>query len=491
MTRASAPIPRIEFLKSEDFEFVAQFFIRTAGNLKNKMNQAASIEAEVAVGRQAFYLHRYLEDMVHFGWLAITKEMEKRFEQEYGDAHMLRTLACQAAGAAADAWHGQYQLGENNYILQDGIVYYRTLFGRWHTVDLGEVFLLLPQLGLAIAPDSELYSALEATYQPTRLDHLFRLWKDSKGPGAIVPEVLLLLQGTTTPEAYSRLVQKQLQAILQTPPALSAVVALCPADAEIMIEKILKISWQLIRFVDEIRSKNVFPVYILRDGMMFAEAQAALNWLEGEEKPWGEVMIGRKLLSTASDPEYFWRLIVDVLYQALKKYPDNFTAFSKEYEIQMSRQVEAHPELVALFDRLRAYLQSQVTKAGSTEVLIVDTGLQGSVNMLIKYLLDSAPKPSSPSVSGSPPTADIFMFIVGEWFKGVYRGRYASDYYPMMRDIEVLSRSEYVYSYRPGSFERGKLEVEMGSTADQMAANIELICLAVLCQLYCIDKRTA
>lgn len=463
---------RIGYLLSDDFEFVADYYIKAVQKLESQLWGAKDTDAYEKIAKRAFYLWRYVEDMSHFGWPDMTEKLCQRMKKVFGTEDILVQIQKKATKELLKI-DGQRTLGENSYIVKDQKVYLRSLQGKWHIIGEEELFLLLPTRLNEV--ESGLGQELERVYKPTEIDRLFEEWGKMEETAAFDPSIFHFEEGVTTPEEYGKQVSVEIKAILRNPPASSHLEKLCPLDSS-SIENLFKVSYKIACFVQELKKDTVFPLYILRDGMMFAEAHQAMNILQNVHQGFDTVMIGRKLLSTQDEPELYWRLVVDVLYVALRKYPDNFDLFYKEYLLHMRKKEAEFPVLHALFDKLGTYIKEHLKniKAGQT-ILVVDTGLQGSVNMLIKYLIDTR----FPSLAGS----DIRMFVVGDWFKGIYEDKFASDYYPMMKDIEILARSEYIYSYVPGSFDNGKLQVAMGSKENQLLGNVELATLATLCAL--------
>lgn len=462
---------RIGIYLPEDFEFIADYFIRTVQSFKELLQHSQEKATYEKIAKHSFYLWRYMDDMVHFGYPEIFQSLQVRMEEIFGDKDILKKIQAVATKKIL-ASDGQKVIGENSYFVKDGCAHLRSLEGAWHQVRSEEVFLLLPEREGILSDEA---AGLEKEYKPTTMDSLWNAWRSATVAPVFDSSVFYFREGVTTPEEYEKHVCVEIETLLENLPALSALQTLSKKDTT-NLENLFRVSYKIIRFVEEIRKPSIFPLYILRDGMLFAEAHQALNVLEESHQAYGTVMIGRKLLSTEHDPEYYWRLVVDILFAALKKHPGNFDLFYQEYAHLMQEKEETQPDLRSLFDKLAQYIKEhlQGIKPGQT-VLIVDTGLQGSVNMLIKYLIDTR--------IHSVAVTDIRMFVVGEWFKGIYAGKFASDYYPMMKDIEILARSEYIYNYVPGSFDKGRLQVTMGGRNDQVSGNIELAVLTTLCSL--------
>lgn len=461
---------RIGYLLEQDFQRLRDYYRRRISELDTQIQTTDQLALQQAA-QQAFYLQRYVDDMTHFGWPALTQGLEHAFAQECGDRRILASLHDRAVRQLLSSLAGLQTLGENQYVIHAAVPYFRTLRGEWYAVDPAEVFLLLPTLTRPAAP--EIAPVLEGAYRPSRTDRLFARWMSWPDGRADAASLLFFAEGRTTPSDYSRHAVQQIREILRVRPSFPEVERLHREDSH-YLETLFRVAERIVAFVQPLRRQTRTPVYLLRDGLMFSEAHTALDLLQKKSTLHTEAMIGRKLLSAPDESERYWRMVVDALYAAWGERPNDFSAFSQAFMERLRTRERQDPQLAALFRRLSAYLKDCLP-LGATAIVAVDTGLQGSVNMLVKYLLDEHAGVASP--------ADIRMYVVGEWFRGVYRGRFATDYYPMMKDIEILSRSEHLYSYVPGSLEQGRLEVEMGDQAQQLRANIELIVLTIVCTL--------
>lgn len=474
---------RIGYYTKQNLDFVLRFYLKEIHRLRGSQ-QSNNVDKLLNCSKDAFYLQRYVEDMAFFGWPAITKYFQRAFKKRWGSANILKEIQKSAFEKALGPMEGRQRLGENVYIIHERKIYLRSLKGKWFIIQPRQVFLLLPSLAQPVK-NKQLISVLEKQFQPTPLDELFQLWTHKPWSKKVDVSLLYLRKGITTPEEYFGHVEKQIQNINKHPVTFSALKTFCHQDDE-YFEKLIKVSYYLIQFVHRLRQKNVCLIHILRDGMMFAEAQYALDILTKSQTANGQLMIGRKLLSTKTKKEYYWQMLVDALYVAQRKSSNHFSSFYKEYKKDLHYREQKNPELVALFERLAQYIQKPIKEnlRCHRRFMIVDTGLQGSVNMLIKYIIDEYVATQLQKKI----TSDIYMFIVGAWLKKIYKGKFFSHYYPMMKDIEVFMRSDQLYHYAPGSFEKGKLEVKMGTRKNQLLANIELIVLVQTCLLMYQNK---
>ncbi|MDO8489997.1 MAG: hypothetical protein Q7S47_01100 [bacterium] len=462
---------RIAYLLPEAFDYVQRFYFSRIHILKKALECPLSTKRSLALSKLAFNLQRYLDDMTHFGYAPISQRLQSSFKQTFGDKNILQRVHKTLLRNALESMNGQYLIGENSFTINRGTPYYRTLSGFWYRIPLDQVHLLLPPCtDLVGRGDAQ---SLERDYKPILLDALFKDFCEVKGSSSLKP-YLFSTKRNTTPDEYYTHVVKQIQHIISSPVSFSALTSNIDRAA---LETIFKVSSRVIPFVQALRNKKTYPLYLLRDGMMFSDAHTAINILKKENIPFNQLLIGRKLLSTSDGKEQYWNACVDVLYSALKQHPAHFESFYKSYARLMDKKCASTPELMHIFSELSSYIKYHIPARTTAhkKIVIVDTGLQGSVNMTVKYIIDHLSE-----IKKKGRRSDIAMFVVGEWFKGIYRGKFASDYYPMMKDIEVFSRSEHIYSYIPNSLRNGKLSVTMGSTAQQYSANQELIILVML-----------
>ena len=467
--------PRIAYLQKKGFDFIAEHYVTETRLLQDRLQEAVTAPGLLEISKRAFYLQAYLDDTIFFGYQEIFDEIGLIFAEKFGSADVLNDIQRESYTRALSQLSGQIHIGENDYVLEDGKTYYRTLRGGWYEIAADQVLYLLPKL--TTPADPALVPKLESAYHQTTLDHLFQTWQE-KRYSTDAESYFLIEEGTTTPEVYFDKAVRQVEALIKQPVDIETLDKL-HSESEHYLENLCKVSYRLIQFIQPIRKPGVHALHLLRDGMMFAEAQKALDILTGTNSSSGQIMIGRKLLSSPNGKEQdYWFLAVDAIYEAIAEHSTDFPKFYDEYVVRL-REIELKDEdLHNLLKNLAEYIRPHIQTAldNGEHIIVVDTGLQGSVNLLTKYIIDSYILPDLQTAAAT----DIYMFVVGDWFKGLYAGKYASDYYPMMKDIEVFARSEHVYNYKRGSFEAGKLEVEMGSAYHQLLGNIELIVLVTM-----------
>ncbi|MFA6963257.1 MAG: hypothetical protein WC227_00880 [Patescibacteria group bacterium] len=459
-------IKRVGSFKLKDFELVKNHYLARASELNRLINGSNKTESLAENSKRAYYLHCFIDDMRDLGYPEIADGLEEALAKRYHDPKILLNIAEAGLSRILSSFEGKIRLGENEYHIRNGKAYYQSVFDKWYELKGVQVFLLTPDLGEEVVPiDAEGEKGINE-YQT-----FLRAWRESGGRDNFD---FSSTDGDTTPENYFESSVNEISKIIETPISSEAILA--KIGSEQKFERIFKVAARLIKFVKEIRDSGVSPVYLLRDGLMFAEAQKALDFASGQDTLSGQLMINRKLLSKEPDDHYYWALASDALYVALPKNGRDFDLFYKNYCQEMARLKIKEPGFKELLSRLGLYVSSQLSHLkGSKKILVVDTGLQGSINMLTKYVIDFHTDLDVP--------VDVEMFVVGDWLKRIYQKRYASDYYPILKDIEIFNRSDHLYNYRSGSFESGKVEVTMGSEAEQLMAHVELIIITMLCKL--------
>lgn len=468
---------RIGCFLSKDFDFILKFYINEIKKLE-AASHSPNFKKLIQTSKKAFYLQSFVEDVTFFGYPQITKRLEQGFLKEFGSKKILKKIQKDTLKRALAKLSGRHLIGENEYTVHKNKVYYRSLAGRWFQVSTSDVFYLLPKLDNMAREQDAKY--LESKYKPNSLDKIYINWQQKKWLNKIDKSLIRIEDGETTPEKYNSDSVKQIKAILKNPVSLGALKNISKKDDE-YLEQLIKVSYKIISFINRKRTHSTHLLHLLRDGIMFAEAQKTIDLLLHKNSPSSQIMISRKVLSSPEKEEYYWSLVVDVLYSALRKCSNSFDKFYEEYVTRMKEQENANPDLRAFFVKLSDYIKQSlnIKNDKTNRILICDTGLQGSINMLTKYLIDNyLYKNGERQVH-----TDIYLFIVGEWFKGVYKRKYFDDYYPMMKDIEIFMRSDQLYHYKQKSFETGKLKVVMGGKNQQVLANVELIVLVQMCVL--------
>jgi hypothetical protein len=468
---------RVDCFLQKDFDFILNFYLGEIEKLK-KTSTTKNLQKLIQVSKHAFYLQSFIEDAGFFGYPQITKNMRNRFLKDYGSKQILKKIQQASLKKALSELSGQCHIGENEYTIYKNNIYYRTLAGEWFKIHPSEIFYLLPKLDNKI--DKKYSEYLEATYQPSNLDLIYASWYQKNWSAKVDPSLIQIKKTNSTPEKYLAISTKQIKNILDNPASLVALKNISGKDYN-YLEQLIKVSYKIINFINTKRNDSVHLLHLLRDGIMFAEAQKTIDFLLHKNSSSSQIMISRKVLSSPDKEEFYWTLIVDVLYASLRKHPHDFNKFYAEYIIQMQKQEKEYPKLQVFFSKLANYINSSmdIDTRKIKSIVICDTGLQGSINMLVKYLLDNYIfKNKKVKIQ-----TDIYLFVVGEWFKGIYKNKYFDDYYPMMKDIEIFMRSDQLYHYKKNSFEQGKLEVEMGGEKQQLLANVELFVLVQMCML--------
>ncbi len=465
---------RIAHLKQIDFDFIATHFRKRIKQFLRDLDVYQDSRHLLEISKRAFYLQHYLYNMSYpdTGYEAISENLEKQFIKDHGTASILKDIQYRAYTKALERISGPIRIGENTFFVLNKITYYRSLKGKWYSVDPQNVFYFIPELGTTAAQN--VIALLEQQYLPTRYDKIFTTWKEKNYPSDI-RYALLYVHGVTTPEEYFSKTVEQIKILIQNPVSPESLSVLFD-QPEHTIEMLCKRSSNIVAFVQQIQEKKVFPLYLLRDCLMFAEVQKTLELLNNTSHTGNQIMINRGLLSRNNNDQYYWTLSVDAIYEVLRNNPRTFSEFYKQYVNSMRQLEKKYPDMQRLLKNISVSIKPHIKDALDTnqKIVVVDTGLQGSITLLTKYLIDTyllnAPSQAS---------TDMYLYVVGDWFKKIFNHRYASDYYPIMQEIESFCRSENLYTYKKKSFETGKLEITMGSYEHQRLSNLELIVLVM------------
>jgi hypothetical protein len=160
---------------------------------------------------------------------------------------------------------------------------------------------------------------------------------------------------------------------------------------------------------------------------------------------------------------------------SLQKNPKDFERFNADFVKSIKDYEDYSPEFSELVQNLTHYLNNHIEEAvRSNKVInVIDLGFQGSINMLVKYVLDRY------CLKDAKLAAKINIYVVAEWFKDVYKDMYASNTFSALTNIEVMARNNSIYNYVPWSLRDGGLLVTYGSKEDQARADIELVVMTM------------
>ena len=109
--------------------------------------------------------------------------------------------------------------------------------------------------------------------------------------------------------------------------------------------------------------------------------------------------------------------------------------------------------------------------------MVFDIGFQGSIALLVKYIIDTQ------IAAEKGISTDVKIEIGAQWSMKLFGERYDGDYFPMLNRVQLLKRSNELYQYKDNSLESAKLTVTMGNYEQQRRAAIELAVLVMVAQI--------
>lgn len=468
------PEERIGFLLKRNYTFIERYIIEgTRGLLKAP--RPGDPDALIEASGRAYNFQSFVNIAVH-GYPEITNALEQCLISTFGSKNVLTRIIEENLIRAFKNISGHCRIRSNNYVICNGEIYYRSFSGPWYRISSAHVFDLLPRLEEEAGPN--IAARLEEAYQMPEPHALYETWKKKPYKADIPPELFEIKSGATTPEEYAAHSMRQISAFLRKPVALAALTGAHRVETH-FIEHVCKITYHVAHVVAELRDKTTHTLYLLRDGLMLAEAHKIVDLLLGEPTASSQILINRKLLSVPGEPERQWQLTVDALFSALRDEPTGFSRFYQSYEKHMRKQEEADPQLRRRLDELATYIEGHVADIiGKKNIHIVDTGFQGSIVMLTKYLIDGRI-----AARGSRRfETDVYLCTTDDWFYPVYAERSWNEC-NLAKELESTNRSAHLYTYKDGSIGSGRMKVIMGPADKQILANIELMVMTTMLSL--------
>lgn len=453
-----------------EFEIQSKYFI---SNLKSLPGLDTATDLQLlSTAQHCNNLIGWVEQMRIMGYTGLPGVVETLLEDEFGNRQQLADLR----RAYTEKWlhgkMGQHKTGENYFTIYADKFYYCTIRHEWYEVESDSVFDVMPVLsGRA---DSQTCALLNTDYKPTRYQKIYNSWQDIGHSGKQLSALFSSKTGQTTPEDVLKDTIRRLQVILKHPPALEEVEQALGRKPD-YLEYLIKISCLVADFAQQRRVSNEHTLYLLRDCAMFHEAQILIDLLEGQQTSHDQIYLGRQSLSSKKREAGHWYACQELLLLSLQKYPNDFASFYADFTQHMKDYEEYSGDFAALVQSLAQYLDNHIDEAKQSNrtVNIIDLGFQGSINMLVKYVLDQY------CLQETKLSAKIHMYVVAEWFKGVYETMYTSKTFSTLTNIEAMSRNNEIYEYVAGSLREGKLMVDYGSEVDQQQADIELTIMAM------------
>ena len=403
--------------------------------------------------------------------------IERVFVDTFGDRHILQ----HHYDASINKWlknkDGQYKLGDNTYSVLNRNLYYRDRFERWFQVEKAEAFDLQPNK--KPVEEEAIVALLNSTYRPTSTDEIIEKWNAQDFHYRLPDEFLKLDSTTTTPEDYFSFSMPQIQSLLENPVSIKELERWY-GDSIINLEDTIKLTSTILNIVEVRRKDEGHTLYLLRDCILFYEAHKALDILSANETSSDQILVGRKFLSNKEGIWGHYIVILEALYEAHKRYPDDFSKFYDEFVRLLDILVSINPAFQKVVTDLSAYISKHIP-ATKHKIVIFDVGFQGTINLLMKYVID---RHINPTIENKIET-EIEIGVGAQWSKSLFKNRFKSDYFPFLNRVQSMARSDNLYHYKFGSFDlaQGTVTVQMEDEDWQRKAAVELVVLVMIAKL--------
>lgn len=463
----------VDWSVTTDFKVFSEYLIK---DIQEMQEQSKNPDDEYLydVCRHAFNILDWMKLIVEdAGFPTFAKAWEELFEKHFGDKHILQNLYDNCFEKWVSEKSGQHKIGENFYNILGGKIYYRNRLGQWFEVDKKTVFDLKPKKKLI--EDNGVNEQLNDEYKETWHDAILRRWDEKKFQGVLPDDFLEFSGKETSPEEYFDFTIVQIRALLKNPVSISELERW--SGGEITdLEDMVKIASFVLDMVRKRRKDDSHTLYLLRDCLMFHEAQKTIDILNGEDTSSDQALVGRKLLSHKPGEWGFYAVILDALYSAHLRYPINFSEFYNEFSRLMDMFVSLNPKFATVISNLADYIKEHI-QTDKNKIIVFDIGFQGSIALLTKYIID---RHIGPSGSNGNVATDIKIGVGAEWSKKLFGHRFESDCFPLLNCVQLMARSDALYHYKAGSLTSGKLRIEMGDEKSQHQAAIELVVLVMV-----------
>lgn len=463
----------INWFATTDFQVFSEYLIKDIQGMQERL-KSPDDEYLYYACQHIFnildWIKLYVEDA---GLSTFGEFVEILFDERFGDKHLLYNMYDVCFEKWVSGKNGQYKIGENFYNIFRGKLYYRNNFGEWYEVERATVFDLKPNKELT--KDKDMIEQLNNEYKETWYDVILRQWEDKQYQGVLPDDFLEYNKNETTPDEYFDFTLVHIKTLLKNPVSI-AELERWNGGKIANLEHIVKIANYISETASKRREEDGQTVYLLRDCLMFHEMHKTLDIIKKEDTSSDQILIGRKLLSHKPEHWGYYSMLLDVLYNAHLRYPDDFTKFYNELARLLDMFVSFNPKFATLVDNLSDYVKEHI-QTDKGKIVIFDTGFQGSISLLIKYIIDHHIRPSGPN--GKIET-DIKIGVGAQWSKKLFDYRYDCDYFPILNRVQQMTRSNRLYHYKYGSINSGKLQVVMGDKKAQRKAAIEVVVLVMV-----------
>jgi hypothetical protein len=450
-----------------EFEIQGKFLVEFVQASKTLLGTAGD-EALMSIAMQCSNILGWIEQMHVMGFLSLGSHVEKILQDGVGDPDSIRKLLSESVSVWLKNKRGQHKIGESYFTVLNEKFYHRSLSGSWTEIERHAIFDIFPD-GTEVN-DTFVLSKLHATYIGTPYDQVYGEWQRIGNYKELDLRLMSTEIGISSPESVLDSSLNKIKLILGEVPCIERVISLYP-EGMASVEKIIKVSLIMARYVQDRRRANEHTIYLLRDCVMFNEIHHTLDIIEDKSTSHDQLYIGRKILSNKKREGGHWFMAQEILLLSCLTSPSSFEKFYTDYAKKMHEFEHTVEDFSRLVGSLAPYIERHSGNiAGKLPITIIDLGFQGSINMLLKYIIDTRFSWSS-NIS-----TDVNMFVVAEWFKSIYgKKRYGDLPYSLLTFIEDMARNEYLYDYNPDGLKGDSLSVKMGRNENQKKANLELI----------------
>jgi len=477
-----SPRDKINWAVTSDFKVFSEFLIKDIQKIQKRLKKPSDA-----------YLYYVCEHSFNFlDWIKLIVEdagcttfgsaWEKVFDEHFKDKHILQQIYTNCFEKWISKKTGQYKIGVNFYNILKGKLYYHDRFNHWFEVDKNTAFDLKPNKKLI--KTHNIIEQLNKQYKETPYDVLLKKWKNKNYQGKLPKTFFQFNKKETSPEEYSDFTLSNIKELLKNPVSLTEIER-WNNNKTIDVEHIMKMAMFITKLVEKRRKANSHTLYLLRDCLIFHEAQKAMDILDGKKTSSDQILVGRKLLSNKKGVWGFYATMLEALYTSHLRYPKDFTKFYNEYARLMDLFVSLNSDFATIIDRISKYIKKH-TQTNKRKIIIFDIGFQGSIALLTKYIID---RHINPSIPKNKIRTDIEIGVGAKWSKELFGSRHNSNYFPMLNRIQLMSRSDELYHYVWGSLKLGKIKVKMSDKKIQKEAAIELIVVMMVLKLLQDNKK--
>lgn len=458
---------KIKWNFTKDFQVQSNFIIKKLRFILHNLDTATDEEL-LKASQTCHNLISWTEQMRIMGFTGFQPYIDELLKNNFGEIDVIQNTRSRAIDKWLENNDGSQKIGENYYTIHLKCIYNKRLDGKWYLVNTNSVFNIMPTMEKV--DDLALCQNLELRHQPSVYQRIFIEWSQGNYSASIAENHFDNFSGLSNPDKELRKALDKIKQIHDAPVSLNELQKFTNLGIE-DLEYLIKHSYLMTRFVQERRQFNEHTIYLLRDCVMFNEIHETLDIIEQKHTSSDRLIVCRDLLSNKKRRGGHWYFSQEALFFAHEKYPDDFEKFYKEYSQILSDYENFSDEFRLFIKKLALYVDEHIPSGIDEDfkIDIVDLGFQGSINILLKYVIDTH------CVAGKNHKTIIHMTVLAEWFKTTYRGMYSFETYSLLTSVESFARNELMYTYKLGSFEAGEVAVEMGSFDDQQKANLELL----------------